>query len=254
MALPTTKAVIFLPIQGVTPPMLTPVTTTLSAGSYVVGAAQTTVERDAVFRLRYEVYVAEQGKAYTTVDHSSRSFREDLDDEGVILSIQEDRRLVATVRVNWLPSERLVAHYSEVLQFDLFDRIEPSRICVCSRLAVEPGQRSMGRCAALLESLYRIAAERQTQICLMTCRRSVLPLFQKYGHREYGPPFQDPVLGARHRLALALDDLLHLDACGSPFAALARSLGVSPAARPWLDELFGSPTSVPRPGAIGVTR
>lgn len=106
--------------------------------SYVVHTAQTEAEREAVFRIRYEVFVAEQGKTYLVADHEARRFREDLDEEGVILCVQDSGRTVGTLRVNWLPSERLLAHYSEVLKLDLFQMIDPARICVCSRLAVEP--------------------------------------------------------------------------------------------------------------------
>lgn len=185
-------------------------------------------ERRAVFRLRYDVYVAEQGKAYAQADHDERLLWDDADDyAGACLLVTVAGQPVATVRTTHLHDDAAYQAYRE--RFDLARYATASRndMVVCSRLAILPQYRKTRVVHVVFEAIYRYGAERGVRLCFQYCAPALVPLFEHYGFREYAPVVEDPILGRAHRMLLILDDLDHLRSVGSPFHAIAMELGLT---------------------------
>jgi hypothetical protein len=89
--------------------------------------------------------------------------------------------------------------------------------------------------ALLFSEIYRYGLSRNTQLCFEACAPSLLPIFRKYGFREYLPPCFDPIVGQLHRMVLVLDDLAHLERVRSPFLGIAKQFGLGHECRPWLE-------------------
>jgi len=91
--------------------------------------AETTNDRHSAFRLRYEVYIAEQGKPYPEADHEERLLSDDLDrDADVIVVLEADRS--SNVRANWFDCALTRARYGYVFELNRFSDIEPGEIAV----------------------------------------------------------------------------------------------------------------------------
>ena len=77
--------------------------------------ARTEEEKEAVYRFRYEVYVAEMGRYRSVADHKRRLFREPEDDSARIFYVAKEGEVLATSRFSWggdAPfTERLIDHY-----------------------------------------------------------------------------------------------------------------------------------------------
>lgn len=185
-------------------------------------------ERRAVYRLRYDVYVAEQGKAYAQADHDERLLRDDADDyKGACLLVTVAGQPVATVRTTHLHDD--AAYHAYRVRFDLarYSISSRSEMVVCSRLAILPQYRKTRVVHTVFEEIYRHEAQRGVRLCFQYCAPALVPLFEHYGFREYAPVVEDPILGRAHRMLLILDDLEHLRSVGSPFYAIAIELGLS---------------------------
>jgi predicted GNAT family N-acyltransferase len=204
----------------------------------VARLAVTTEDRLAAFRLRYEVYVAEQGKPYPEADHDERLLSDELDPDGEIIVVESGGRIVGTVRANWFVSGFTRSRYSHVFELLRFPEINPAEIAVCSRLAASLDHRHLRARELLFETIYERGLGRSTRLCFATCASILLRMFRKYGFREYAPPIRDPVVGMLHRTVLVLDDLAHLERVHSPFWPMARQHQIEPQGRIWLQRIF----------------
>ena len=142
------------------------------------------------------------------------------------------------MRASFLDSEVVKQTYQEQLGLSLFARVEPKAVGICSRLAVLRSHRATPVSSVIFSELYRYGSERGTQLCFVACASGLCSFFLQYGFREYLPPFSDHVVGALHRMVLALDDLVNLERTNSPYLPTARLLRVENVSRPWLEEIF----------------
>ena len=77
--------------------------------------AESSEEKEAVYRFRYDVYVDEMGRYRGVADHDRRRFYEPEDETARIFYAAIDGKVVATSRFNWggdAPfTARLIDHY-----------------------------------------------------------------------------------------------------------------------------------------------
>ena len=154
----------------------------VEAGDLVACSARTPEDYKAAYRLRYEVYVAEQQKAYPEADHSGKLFSDELDPDGDTIVVKTaDGIVVGTVRANWFDSEQAYAHYADVFDVENFRAIDRKFISVCSRLAASAEHRHARVRELLFETIFQHGLQRDTKLCFATCAPILLRLFRKYG-------------------------------------------------------------------------
>jgi predicted GNAT family N-acyltransferase len=195
-------------------------------GTLVARLAESECDLHAVARLRFDVYVAEHGKAYPGADPVHRTLSDDLDNDADIMLIEHARAgVVGTLRANSLAWAKASTHYGMLFDLKAFARVPRHEIAVCSRLAVKREYRNSQVRAQLFEAIYIRRIVLGTRLCFATCAAEHLPMYAGYGFREIATPINDPVAGRLHRILLRLDDLEHLERVQSPFANIARLLG-----------------------------
>ena len=197
-----------------------------------------TVDRRAAFRLRYEVYIAEQRKPYPEANHEDRILTDELDAEGEIVIVKDKGEVLGTVRTNSLASPLAHAKYCEVLGIQELPDMNLSRSVVSSRLATNAGHRRAVVRSMLFEKIYEHQLTRGTRHCFAVCAPPLVRMFRRYGFREYAMPIHDAIAGTLHRTLLVLDDLDHLRGIHSPFVAIAEKLGVAATPDSQLNQLF----------------
>jgi predicted GNAT family N-acyltransferase len=186
--------------------------------------ANTEADRRAAYRLRYDVYVAEQGKPYPEADHQRRLLTDELDADGETIVVAAGQEVIATVRATWFDSAATMARYRDVFELSRFPTVPPRQIAVCSRLAASVEYRDATARQKLFEAIYEIGLTRDTKLCFATCTSVLARLFRAYGFREYAPTISDPVVGKLHRTVLHLDDIEYLERIKSPFVAVANHI------------------------------
>jgi predicted GNAT family N-acyltransferase len=202
--------------------------------------ATTSEDRYAAYRLRYALYIAEQGKPYAEADHDLRILTDELDDDGEVIVVKSDGAICGTVRANWFDSAKTWGRYGKLFALSRFARVSLAEIAVCSRLAASPEHRHARAPEKLFEAIYERGLKRHTKLCFVTCAPVLRRMFRKYGFREYLAPIDDPVVGPLHRLVLVLSDLEYLAKCGSPFIRIATEHALIPNSHVWLTEMFES--------------
>ncbi len=205
---------------------------------YTARIAVTEHDRLEAYRIRYAVYVAEQRKSYPGADHKQQIFSDDLDSSATIILVAGENGPCGTVRANFLDSAGVRPSYERQIDLSLCSLIPDGNISICSRLAVLPEHRGRIVSSLLFSEIYRYGLSRNTQLCFEACAPSLLPIFRKYGFREYYPPYLDPIVGLLHRMVLVLDDLAHLERVRSPFLQIAKQFGLDHQHRPWLERRF----------------
>jgi predicted GNAT family N-acyltransferase len=196
-------------------------------------------DRLAAFRLRYEVYIAEQGKPYSEADHENRVLSDELDPDGEIVVVTNGTsEVVGTVRANWFDSPRTRARYEHVFELSRFSQVAPAEIAACSRLAASLAHRQSAARELLFDTIYDRGLIRNTKLCFAACAPPLVRVFRGYGFREYAEPIRDSVAGILHRTVLVLDDLDYLQRITSPFISIASRHSLQAVNRGWLNSLF----------------
>jgi predicted GNAT family N-acyltransferase len=185
----------------------------------------TEIDRHTAFHLRYQVYIAEQQKAYVHADHHGRVLRDDADHyPGVCLLITVNDIPAATVRATHLEDDTAFNYYNPQFELDRNGLTPRMKMVVCSRLAVLPQYRKTDVVHTVMEEVYRYEARRGVRFCFQYCVPRLVPFFKRYGFCEYAKPVADATLGQAHRMKLVLDDLDHLRNVRSPFLAAAAEM------------------------------
>jgi hypothetical protein len=117
----------------------------------------------------------------------------------------------------------------------------PGATSLCVRMTVDERRRGSRATLALLRSCYGVARLFGAEFNLIYCAPRLEPFFARLGYRQHAPAFDDPEVGRRIPMTLVMEDVAHIRAVHSPFAAVAASLPNSPAAADWFAAAF--PTS-----------
>jgi predicted GNAT family N-acyltransferase len=201
--------------------------------------ASTYADLEAVARLRYEVYIAEQGKPYPEADHSKRLLTDALDDaDPDIVIVEADGQPVGTVRCNLFSHRRVVDCYRATFDPEALLEATPDQVSVCSRLAVLPAYRFSIVRALLFSGIFEFAFPRGVRYCFAACAPILRRMFKAYGFREFAGPVSDDIVGRLHRLLLVMDDTAHFARINSPFLSIVHRHGVMAVHRPWLENYF----------------
>ena len=99
----------------------------VSANTFAADVARTASQRRQAYRLRYDVYIAEQGKRYKEADHDERLFIDELDREAAILLVTQNGEAAGTVRANWFSSASVRRMYADSVQQQRFPRLTTTR-------------------------------------------------------------------------------------------------------------------------------
>jgi predicted GNAT family N-acyltransferase len=186
-----------------------------------VSIASKKEEIESVFKLRYQVYISEQGKPYPDADHKLQRLLDPLDDVSTLLVARHSDAIVGSVRSSWFDIPQVRRSFPMFSIGQGFP-VPLHNIGIATRLVIDFNQRGRAATNALLRYLYRLSLERGDVISFAACNLKLASFFQRYGFIEFAPPYQDPVVGPLARLVLFTRDLHHLEAVRSPFLPVAQ--------------------------------
>jgi predicted GNAT family N-acyltransferase len=204
---------------------------------YTVIEATTEEQKEALFRLRYNVFYLEQHKYKETADHQKKRLHDDLDDVADQLCLVHNEEIVGSLRqVRGLQR----ATESMWAQFGLsdFEHFPPEFFGFSGRLMLPKSERGTGALLHLLYANYERGRAAGAVFDFIICNPHLVRLYEQLGYRRYRKHFFDPDHGYNVPMVFLAADLPHLERLRSPFLPVARKWPALTEHAKWFEEHF----------------
>ncbi len=181
-------------------------------------------DRMEVYRFRYRVYVEEMRRKQQYADHTAKTVCEPLDEWGEILAARdEEGHVVGTVRYNFGASGSF-GYYTDLYEMKRAGRYFPEQVSITTKLMVSPTLRNTRLGLELALATFRLGLRLGDKFDFIDCNAPLVSFFERLGYRRYLKDIEHPEYGAVVPMVLALDDLAHFEALGSPFGPFASNV------------------------------
>lgn len=211
-----------------------------------VRAVTSEVDRRAVARLRYEIYVEELGKSLLYADDAAKTLSDDLDAASTIYAAFDDGVPVATGRVvpvQSLPADSTWRRFYGIEQFP----IPLEQQVIYSKLMVKASHRGTMAIPQILVTAYEQCRSGGTEIGFLHCAPSLVPIYEVVGCRRYKKGEIDPEVGFRLPMVQLLGDVEHFARVKSPLLTSVRKFPANLDLAKWFKDAlpqYSEPASV----------
>ncbi len=179
--------------------------------------AKTEAELDAVYRLRYKIYVEELGER---AEHIGNRKTDVSDENARHLMALDGEDLVGTLRIVWGGDGDFPEEFEDVYELSRFSSVvKDEEIVVFDRFCVEAQYRNTQTPFQLLAAISTFSLKRGVQLAFCDCQPHLLNLYLGLGFRTYTKTFNYDVVGLLVPLVFVCEDLDHLRKVGSPLLA-----------------------------------
>ena len=176
--------------------------------------AVSALERTAVYELRYEVLVGEQGiLGDHSIDHTRKTVIDAADETGMVLAAWVDGRLAGTVRTNLLRDGPALP-FCELLGLHKLPFETLRYTCVSSRLIVRAPWRHSPIGGRLAHAISKYSREAGMKWDYIVVRPAMSPFFARLGYERLGKA-EFPGVGPLEAMRINID-AKHLRLIGSP--------------------------------------
>ncbi len=176
-----------------------------------------------VGQFRYEVNVREMGLKMAYADHDQQTVIEPLDHTGLVLAAWENKKVVGTLRINFLRKGN-VGHYFDLYGLGKYGPEVHSGLSIGTRLAVAPNFRIGRLFRRLTCAAYRYVYLEGGTFTVMDCRKHLVKNFLKLGFYHHCGDILHPEFGEVTVLQLSVRDGERLATARSPFLEIYNSL------------------------------
>lgn len=179
--------------------------------------AETPEEKDAIFRLRYKIYVEEM-KISLHADHEQRKIVDFLDKNGNLFYAKTNGDIVATGRVNFGKDSPL--ELESEYEMERFGEYYPNKVSTTTRFMIEPEYRGSTVASRLIKELYNFGQQGGTEFDFINISPNNYQFYRHMGYREYAKNFHHEAWGECIPLVLVMNDAKYLTHCKSPFSRI----------------------------------
>lgn len=193
--------------------------------SSAVSIAQTEVQISTIGRLRYELYIARDGKTYAHADQTQKSFIEPVDRRSFNFQVTEkNARVLTAIRLTHAADAYDDPHLKLLLDASNMKNI--SRTVVCSRFIARPELRARAMIVPLFWEIYQSCVSIGAKHCLVGTRNELIGLFERFGFTLTGQKICDPIASEIHILNLDINahDLSYIQQANARFLSFAKKL------------------------------
>jgi predicted GNAT family N-acyltransferase len=224
-------------------------TSEVSENRIKIKIASTKREKEAIYKLRYRVYVEEMGKTpMLSANHKEKKIVDGVDEQSVLLYAQLGSEIVGTIRVTIGKMEAFPTELQQVFKMKRFDDFlqgtANQKQSLSTKMMVISKYRSSQAAYLLLSKAYEIFRDEGVQFIFGGCSPYLVPLYERLGFRRLGYNFIERGFGLIIPLFLITEDIAHLQTVRSPFLRVARQRENSPEAAKWFLEEFPQSTKV----------
>jgi GNAT superfamily N-acetyltransferase len=179
--------------------------------------ARTAAERGAVFRLRYEVYVAELNMFAPVADHSARHLSDEHDRRGELFIACSDDEPIGTLRLTFGSDDPFPSEFLDTYGMDAFlEAVPRSAMVVFTRFVVRKSFRGTSVPFELIVASASLARERGIELVFCDCQPDLINLYQGLGFRPYRRTYNDPHMALMVPMILIARDGDYLRRVDSP--------------------------------------
>ena len=186
----------------------------------VIRRALARPELDAVFRLRYDVYLQELGRTQRHADHATRRLEEPLDASGSVTAAFDGLRVVGTLRSNYCRDSDL-SEYRELYQMARVE-LSPATTSVTSKLLVASEYRNSSLAYRLAAATYHEGLRAGMEDNFIDVYPERVPFFERLGFRVHIPEVSHPEFGSVVVMHLRVRDADHMSRVNSPLLGWLR--------------------------------
>jgi Acetyltransferase (GNAT) domain len=186
---------------------------------YTIRRAETRQDREAVYRLRYEVYVEEMGRTQVdAADHRTRRIVDSLDENGVLLAaFDREGNVIGTLRTNHAAQGSL-GHYEHWYGMAQYAKeAHPYATTITTKLILRPEYRRTTLALRLITHGYEEGFA-HSRYNFLDCIPELEGFYKKLGCIVHRPRFLHPEYGELVPLVMPMHDLSHLRTVRSPLA------------------------------------
>lgn len=203
------------------------VATVDSHPNLVVRVAKTQVEREDIYRFRYEHYVVGMGRDKTVADHQNKMLVDSLDDTAVQIGAYYGDELVGCARVNFSCYTELPE--DELYGFSEYEAQYPGKLSLTSKVIVAPAHRGTRIFLKLARQCCEEAGRRQMQRNFIATADKLVPIFKKLGFIAHRPRFESWAdYGSSNPMLINLNQVDYLRSINSPFVDIAERYYAQP--------------------------
>lgn len=202
-----------------TQPLVTRQTSVRERVSFRV--ARSASEREAIYKLRYRVYVEEMGRNQKWADHPSRRIEEPLDAKGILIGAFLGNELIGTCRLNFTHDPAI--EYRELYDFERFERLFPRKVMFTSKLMILPQYRGSALFLDFMRACFRLSLEAGAEANVIDCNDHLVGVFTRLGFRQYQEKVEHPLYGWVTPMVMFHFDLDHYRRVRSPLGPIVES-------------------------------
>lgn len=184
--------------------------------------ANTQEELQAIYRLRYQVYVEELGADMKYAHHHLKELCEPWDATGNNIGAWLDGQLVGCVRFNSAATTDFSEydHLFRVPMLRHFIACSPADFSFSSKLAVPRNYRSVSLAKLLIQAVYDLMRVKGAALNFVICQTKRINAYRRFGWQVCGAPFFHPEGGLEVPMVIVTQDWAYLRSIQSPFLAL----------------------------------
>jgi predicted GNAT family N-acyltransferase len=176
--------------------------------------------REALYRFRYQIFTTEQQKYRNIANHERRMLIDTVDEHALHLCLEHDGELIGSMRcLHGL--DHVPLSWRLNLSLDKFGQFPSSHFSFSGRLLILPVHRGSRGLLDLIRYAYELGRSAGSQFDFISCNPHLVRFYEMMGFRRYRAYYEDPGLGFQVPMVLVSNDLPHLQAIRSPFAAIA---------------------------------
>ncbi|CAM2005453.1 cyclic nucleotide-binding domain-containing protein [Acanthopleuribacter pedis] len=183
--------------------------------------AKTEEEKEAVYRLRYRVFVDELNKEVINADHRTRQIRdpEDAFPNTTLLYTVSNGSLTGALRVTLWQPEAITRDLSNTYSLHLFPDIQNHTISEVSRLVASAQSRGQLVLPALARACYDfVAGENGCHFGFSFCAPGLVRPYRRLGYRPYNASMISTADGLRVPLIMITSDRAYFQEVNSPLS------------------------------------
>lgn len=183
--------------------------------------ATTAAEREAIYRLRYEVYAVENGFS-PPGSADFRAWEDASDAKAAHLYVMVEGKIVGALRIMYGADGPFPEETHRAYDLDRFLQIvSRTKIAIASRFAIKREHRAGPISIQLLLECARLQRQRGVALCFGDSPLTLLRFYTTLGFRAYVTPYHHPVAGTLAPFVFIVGDVDYLRQINSPLVALA---------------------------------
>ena len=207
----------------------------------VIKMAATDAEREAIYRLRYEVYVEEMNIFGAVADHERRMLIDPNDADARLMYATVDGEYVGTLRLNLGKDAPFSDEFEQTYNFERFrPAASDEQMMAITRFMVKGSYRNSPVAFQLIAECAHVGLREGIEVAFCDCQPHLIRFYQRIGFRGYEcPVYNDPEFGIMVPHAFVYGDVDYLKSIRSPVHAIFADGPAYPDAGRRLNALLG---------------